>query len=53
MDAPLVFCGSGVKQGFHIESGVMRFDTAPTIAYALGVEAPDVWRGKALTQIFE
>lgn len=53
MDAPLIFCGSGVKQGFHIESAVMRFDTAPTIAYALGIEQPDVWRGKALTQIFE
>lgn len=53
MDAPLVFFGAGVKKGYKIESAVMRFDTAPTIAYALGVAQPDVWRGKALEQIFE
>ena len=53
MNAPLVFVGPGVKQGYEIESAVMRYDLAPTIAHILGAEAPEVWRGKALTQIFE
>ncbi len=53
MEAPLVFFGKGVKRGHKIESAVMRYDTAPTIAYIFGVEAPDVWRGRAITEIFE
>ena len=53
MEAPLVFFGPGVKKGYKIDVPVMRYDTAPTITYILGAEAPDVWRGRIIKEIFE
>lgn len=53
MDAPLVFFGKGVKRGYKIEQPVVRYDTAPTIAYIFGAKTPDVWRGRAIVEIFE
>jgi len=45
--------GKGVRKGHELTSSVMRFDTAPTIAYIFGYECPDLWRGKARTEFFE
>jgi arylsulfatase A-like enzyme len=53
MEAPLVFFGKGVKKGHKIDVPVVRYDTAPTIAYILGLQTPDVWRGRAITEVFE
>lgn len=53
MEAPLVFFGPGIKKGYKIDVPVMRYDTAPTIAYIFGAEAPDVWRGRVIKEIFE
>ena len=53
MEAPLVFFGPGVKKGYKIEQPVVRYDTAPTIAYIFGAKCPDVWRGRAMVEIFE
>ena len=53
MEAPLVFFGKGIKKGHKIQSSVVRYDTAPTIARILGAEAPAVWRGKVIEEIFE
>ena len=53
MEAPLIFFGRGVKRGHEIEASVMRYDTAPTIAYIFGAATPDAWRGKAIKEIFE
>ena len=53
MEAPLVFFGKGVKKGYKIEVPVVRYDTAPTIAYIFGAATPDVWRGRAITEVFE
>ena len=53
MEAPLVFFGKGIKKGHKIESSVVRYDTAPTIARIFGAEAPAVWRGHAIEEIFE
>lgn len=53
METPLVFFGLGVKKGNRIDVPVMRYDTAPTIAYIFGAEAPDVWRGRVIKEIFE
>lgn len=53
MEAPLVFFGPGVKKGHQIEASVVRYDTAPTIAYIFGATTPDVWRGKVIKEIFE
>ena len=53
MEAPLVFFGPGVKKGHKIEVPVVRYDTAPTIAYILGAKTPDVWRGRPILDAFE
>ena len=53
MEAPLVFFGPGIKKGHKIEVPVVRYDTAPTIAYIFGAKTPDVWRGKVISDIFE
>ena len=53
MEAPLVFFGPGVKKGHKIEVPVVRYDTAPTIAYILGANTPDVWRGRPILDAFE
>lgn len=53
MEAPLVFFGRGVKHGHEIAASVMRYDTAPTIAYIFGAETPDAWRGKVIREAFE
>ncbi len=53
MNAPLVFFGKGIKKGHKIESSVVRYDTAPTIARIFGAEAPAVWRGHTIEEIFE
>ena len=53
MEAPLIFFGPGVKKGHKIEVPVVRYDTAPTIAYILGADVPDVWRGRPVLDAFE
>ena len=53
MEAPLVFFGPGIKKGYKIEVPVVRYDTAPTIAYIFGAKRPDVWRGRPILEIFE
>ena len=53
METPLVLFGKGVKRGHEITSAVMRYDTAPTIAYIFGAACPDVWRGRAIREAFE
>ena len=53
MEAVLVFCGPGVKKGYKIDVPVVRYDTAPTIARIFGAATPDVWRGRAIEEIFE
>ena len=32
---------------------MMQYDTAATIAYILGLDIPDDWRGKPMNQIFK
>jgi arylsulfatase A-like enzyme len=53
MEGVLVFCGKGIKHGHKIQSSVVRYDTAPTIARIFGAEVPAVWRGRAIEEIFE
>lgn len=53
MEAPLVFFGKGIKKGHQIEASVVRYDTAPTIAYIFGAPAPAAWRGRPIVEIFE
>lgn len=52
MESPLVIFGKNVKQGYQIQAPVVQYDIAATIAFALGIEIPQVWRGKPVMEAF-
>lgn len=52
MQIPFIICGKGVKTGHRIESSMMQFDTAATIAYILGAEMPQAWIGRPVKEVF-
>ena len=45
---PWICCGPGVKQGCEIGAEVSVRDTAPTVAFLLGLTIPESWQGKVL-----
>lgn len=54
METPLIIYGKGIKKGFCFDDlSVMEYDVASTMASLLGVEQPQPWFGRPLTQIFE
>ena len=54
METPLIICGKGIRQGYCFDDlSVMQFDIASTMAALLGLEQPQPWFGRPLTQIFE
>jgi predicted AlkP superfamily pyrophosphatase or phosphodiesterase len=53
METPVVFYGKGIKEGFQIKQPTMIYDIPATIGAILGIQQPDVWRGKALYSIFK
>ncbi|MDO4585468.1 MAG: alkaline phosphatase [Planctomycetia bacterium] len=52
METPFVLYGAGVKPG-EIQDVVVNYDTAATIAWVLGLDRPQVWRGQPVTSAFE
>lgn len=50
---PFILSGKGVKKGFVVPAEVYMYDVAPTITYALGLDEPYAWRGKAMRCAFE
>lgn len=54
METPFVIFGKGIKsEGKEFRESMMQFDVASTIAYALGLEQPQVWIGRPMVQVFE
>ena len=51
MDTPFILYGCGVKQG-EIADVVAGYDVASTVAWILGAEDPQAWRGKPITSAF-
>lgn len=47
MEVPFVMVGENIPVNRKIESIVMKYDVAPTIAEMLGIDAPEQWRGKS------
>ena len=46
METPFVICGPGIKKGHKLETFMMQYDVASTIASALGLKQPELWRGR-------
>lgn len=56
VNIPWILAGPGVKQGHHINqvnTVVNTFDTAPTIAKILGIQANSCWTGKVIDEVFK
>lgn len=53
METPFIIQGKGIKRGYEFQKSMMQFDCAATIAYIFGLEQPQVWIGRPMTQVFE
>ena len=53
MQSPFIVCGKGIKKNHEITDAMMQYDVAATIAYLLGLEAPQAWVGRPMMQIFK
>jgi predicted AlkP superfamily pyrophosphatase or phosphodiesterase len=53
IETPWIIAGPGVKRGYTIKAPVVHTDTAATIAHALGLTAPQCWRGRPALEVFE
>lgn len=53
MDTPFIIAGKGIKRGGEFTQAMMQYDTAHTIAEALGLTTPQVWNGQSMSHVFE
>lgn len=53
MEIPWIVKGPGILQNHEVQGSVMTFDTAATIARLFSLTPPQVWIGKAITEIFK
>lgn len=53
METPFIAAGKNIKKGGEFEESMMQYDVAPTIAEIFGLEVPQVWVGRSMSQIFE
>ena len=52
LTTPIIFAGKGVKKDYLIKQQIYRYDIAATVAFALGMEAPQVWIGRPTQAAF-
>ena len=53
MDTPFIVAGKGIRKAGEFKEYMMQYDTAHTIAEMFGLEIPQLWRGRSMSQIFE
>lgn len=53
MDTPFIVAGKNIRKAREFKQCMMQYDTAHTIAEMFGLQIPEVWRGKSMSQIFE
>ena len=51
VEIPWIIYGKGIAAKGKLENSIVTYDTAATIAYLLGLEIPEFWRGKPVTNI--
>ena len=52
MDTPFIVAGKNICKGGEFQQSMMQYDFAHTVAEIFGLEVPDSWRGKSMSQIF-
>ena len=53
METPFIIAGKGIKKGGEFSESMMQYDVAPTLAEIFGLEGPQVWVGKSMSQVFK
>lgn len=53
METPFIISGKGIRKGGEFKESMMQYDVAATIAALLGLEQPQVWVGRPMTQVIE
>ena len=51
-EAPFIICGKGIRKGYRIQSPMMQYDVAATIAAVARTKPPQVWVGKPVREVF-
>lgn len=52
VEIPWIIYGKNVAANGELETSIVTYDTAATIAYILGLEMPSFWRGKPVKKAF-
>ena len=53
LESPFIISGNNIKKIGEFQESMMQFDIASIIAYALGLEQPQVWIGRPMKHIFD
>ena len=53
MTIPWLIAGPGIRVKHEIETEIAIYDTAVTVAWALGLPLPEMWGGKPIVEAFE
>ena len=53
METPFIIAGKNVKKSGEFSESMMQFDCASTIASIFGLQQPQVWIGRPMTQVFK
>lgn len=51
VEIPWIIYGKNILDKGNLETSIVTYDTAPTIAYLLGLRTPDFWRGKPVKEV--
>ncbi len=52
VQVPWIMSGPGIKKNTELKNTIITYDTAATLAAILGLDEPQAWRGKAVTEAF-
>ena len=50
LEIPWIAAGGGIAKGRELKGPVTTIDTAPTMAYLLGIAAPPAWIGRPVRE---
>ncbi len=53
VEIPWIIYGKNIPSKGELNSSIVTYDTGATIAYLLGLEVPDFWRGKPVIEMFK
>ena len=52
VETPFIIAGKGIRKGGGMQASMMQFDCAPTVLHIFGLEGPQVWTGRVMSEVF-